>query len=388
MKNKCGVILICALASFGSTARSATYQGNGNTGFGGAIGGGSLELSDDGTRVKGIVTRGKGNFNDVLVIYVDSIPGGLTDTAGLNDSADGLRKAISGIDGATNRSTLRFAPGFQPDYAIAVGPGSDSYGGLWRLANGGSNSLEFKTAVNLVPPAGNNAAAYAFSFQFSDIGLNSAQGFKWFGTYISNTGFRSGETVGGTIEGGGGWSQGNQVTTATYEIGGVESKAESAASPAEEKTRCMQNLKRIDEAIRAYRAEKKVLPPWLSELVPRFLEDANVLICPVTLRTGKLQNFGLVDPKLATSYIYEFCNAPVPQSIGGDGQIVMRQWKQKQMGLVGDIVPIVRCHLHNPLLNLSFGGKIFESPAAWEDLVTNQVNAAELSIANLQGKAQ
>ena len=64
----------------------------------------------------------------------------------------------------------------------------------------------------------------------------------------------------------------------------------------------------------------------------------------------------------------------------------MREWKQRQMGLAGDIVPLVRCHLHSPLLNLSFGGKVYESPATWEELVTNQVNAAELSIGSLLGK--
>jgi len=59
----------------------------------------------------------------------------------------------------------------------------------------------------------------------------------------------------------------------------------------------------------------------------------------------------------------------------------MREWKQRQMELVGDIVPLVRCHLHAPLLNLSYGGTIYESPAAWETMVTNQVAAAGLSVA-------
>ena len=43
-----------------------------------------------------------------------------------------------------------------------------------------------------------------------------------------------------------------------------------------------------------------------------------------------------------------------------------RDWKKQQMGLVGSEVPIVRCLLHEPVLNLSFGGKIYESPLFWE----------------------
>jgi hypothetical protein len=154
----------------------------------------------------------------------------------------------------------------------------------------------------------------------------------------------------------------------------------------EERQLCSKNLLRIDEAIGAYRAKKKEVPSWLSDLVPEFLDDANVLTCPVSKRTGKIQNFGLADPKLATSYVYEFCNEPVPQSIGGGSQHTMREWKRRQMGLVGDIVPIVRCHHHLPLLNLSFGGKVYESPAAWEEMLTNQVSAVDLSVANLFAK--
>ena len=385
-----------ACASFSLSVDSATYSGNGNADFGGAIGGGTLTLTDNGTNITGTVTRGKGTFNDVLVIYIDSVPGGFTDTAGFADDADGLRKAISGFSSATNRSTLTFNQGFLPDYAIALGPASDNFGGLWRLANGQNNSLEFKNSVNLNPSGPNNAPSYTFSFKFSDIGLTSAQGFKLFGTYVSNTGYRSGEAIAGNVRGPAGWSSFAQLTNAAYGTADTENNSSNApsvepavqtgTSSADEKQLCAKNLSRIDAAIRAYREQNKELPHWLSDLVPDYLDDINILICPVTRRTGQLQNFGLADPKLATSYIYEFCSAPVPQSIGGDGRITMREWKQRQMVLAGDIVPIVRCHLHNPLLNLSFGGKVYESPATWEGLVTNQVNAAELSIGSLLGK--
>src|SRR6266704_6743439 len=127
------------------SASAATYSGNGNSGFGGPIGVGSLTLTDNGTTVSGTVNKGPNGFNDVLVIYLDSQAGGFSDTSGFADGADGLRKAISGFDGGTQRSLLTFATGFSPDYAIALGPASDNFGGMWQLVNGGANSLNFVT---------------------------------------------------------------------------------------------------------------------------------------------------------------------------------------------------------------------------------------------------
>src|SRR5258708_27704366 len=85
------------------SASAATYSGNGNSGFGGPIGLGSLTLTDDGTTVFGTVNKGPNGFNAVLVIYIDSQAGGFSDTSGFADGGDGLRKAISGFDGGANR---------------------------------------------------------------------------------------------------------------------------------------------------------------------------------------------------------------------------------------------------------------------------------------------
>jgi hypothetical protein len=56
-----------------------------------------------------------------------------------------------------------------------------------------------------------------------------------------------------------------------------------------------------------------------------------------------------------------------------------REWKRKQMGLVGSDVPIVRCLLHKPVLNLSFGGKIYESPLFWEQNFLDVVKMEDFS---------
>jgi hypothetical protein len=202
------------------TGYAATYPGNGGTGFGGPIGLGSLTLTDNGTTVSGTVNKGVNGFNDVLVLYIDSTPGGFSDTSGFGDGADGLRKAIAGFDGGANRSLLTFASGFSPDYAIALGPASDNFGGLWQLANGGANSLNFINSVNLNPTGNNNSPNYTFSFNVSDLGIapNSGTTFRLFGTYISNSGYRSDEAMGGNIVGSQGWNPFTQTSFVSYTI--------------------------------------------------------------------------------------------------------------------------------------------------------------------------
>jgi hypothetical protein len=143
--------------------------------------------------------------------------------------------------------------------------------------------------------------------------------------------------------------------------------AESAA--------CKKNLEQINTAIAAYRKDHRdEVPNWLNDLVPKYLADTNVLICPVCARTGQQSPYGLLDPKIYTSYLYEFTPTPVPavvKSAFPGSDMTMREWKQQQMKLVGPEVPLVRCLLHDPALNLSFGGKVYESQVYWELNFTN-----------------
>ena len=75
-------------------------------------------------------------------------------------------------------------------------------------------------------------------------------------------------------------------------------KAAQAKLDAEEKQECIDHLKLIYDAIQAYRMDHKECPNWLSDLVPQYLPDANVLICPVCKRTGKSETPGLAEPKI------------------------------------------------------------------------------------------
>jgi len=148
---------------------------------------------------------------------------------------------------------------------------------------------------------------------------------------------------------------------------------------AEDKVNCSHNLKLIYDAIQAYRTDHKDIPNWLSDLVPQYLNDANILICPVCKRTGQIESSALADPKIPCSYLYEFCPLPLgKRDAPSDPDKTRRDWKRRQMGLAGAIVPIVRCRHHGVVLNLAFDGRIYESPAMWEDNLTNQMDIAEL----------
>lgn len=200
-------VCVCAIAGIAASALARpVYSGNGNSGFGGPIGLGSLTITDDGTTVSGTVNKGPNGFNDVLVLYVDSGAGGFADTSGFSDSNDGLRRAISGFDGGSNRSLLTFAGGFQPDYAIALGPSSDSFGGVFQLVNGGGGSLNYSGSANLSPTGTNSSPTYTFSFTHAQIGLALNAPFSMFGTYTSNSGYRSDEALPGNAVGSQGWN--------------------------------------------------------------------------------------------------------------------------------------------------------------------------------------
>ena len=210
-----GTLLAAAgLLLAASPVRADQYRGNGNTGFGGAIGNGTLTLSDDGTNISGTLTVG-GSMNDVLVLYIQTGPGGFTDTSGFNDQGDSCRQAISGVS-ASGRSLLTFASGFQPNYAIALAPAAAGTGGLWQLANGGNNSLVYLGSVNLAPL--NNSGPYTFSFPAALIGMipGVRSTIQVFGTYVRTDGSRSTEAIAGNLTGTQGWNPFTQTAYANY----------------------------------------------------------------------------------------------------------------------------------------------------------------------------
>ncbi len=176
-------------------AGATNYAGNGNTGFGGPVGNGVLSVTDDHTNITVNLQRGSsGNLNDVLVIYIDTGAGGLTNTAGLTDTGGGggdEQKAISGFDGS-NRSLLVFTNGFRPSYAIAI---KKDYMDVWNISNPSSFSF-------LSGAGGYNSASANFTLTFpaSQIGLaaNVSTNIRIFGTLLNPNGaYRSTEAIAG-----------------------------------------------------------------------------------------------------------------------------------------------------------------------------------------------
>ena len=160
--------------------------------------------------------------------------------------------------------------------------------------------------------------------------------------------------------------------------------SEVSRAPAEKES-CQANLRLIYQAVEAYKAERGDLPQWLSDLVPGYLPDTNTLVCPVSRRTGRTERPPLSDPKIASSYLFEFCPVPL-RGRGTNGTThTRREWKRRQMDLAGPMVPIVRCRFHEPVLNLAFDGHIYESPRSWEALLTNRMDPAELTFARIFG---
>lgn len=175
--------------------------------------------------------------------------------------------------------------------------------------------------------------------------------------------------------------------------GQTPESAQAAARPAaiasspttEEHDTDKENMLAIYKALKAYQKEHGKLPDWLSDLVPKYLADTNVLVSPFFRRTGKQELYGNEDPRLLTSYIYEFSAKPIPTVIHNafpnlPAGMTMREWKTTQIAEFGPVVPILRCFIHNPVLNVSSDGEFFESGGYWEtDPKTAELRKKRLS---------
>jgi len=158
------------------------------------------------------------------------------------------------------------------------------------------------------------------------------------------------------------------VVAALAAGGGCVSAPERRDQSASEEEECIGHLRAIYEAIQAYRKGHQDLPGFLSDLVPAYLPNADSLVCPVHRRTGVDQLYQLDDPHIYTSYTYEFSARPVPTNIWGGSRMTMKAWRQRTMGVLGGGTPIVRCHLHKHVINMSFDGEVYFSDTNWDRL--------------------
>jgi hypothetical protein len=181
------VALGCSLL-LSPASRALTLFGNGGTGFGGAVGGGNLVLSDDGTNLNLQFNRGAGSFTDNLVIYIDSVTGGFGSSSNFTDTGDAGRIAISGFNGS-NRTLATFASGFGADYAINL---DNSFAGLFSVSI--NNPHIFVNPIGLGLSGNTTAPTYSMSLLLSNIGITPGESFQLVASYISGSAFRSDET--------------------------------------------------------------------------------------------------------------------------------------------------------------------------------------------------
>src|SRR5580765_99969 len=159
-----------------------------------------------------------------------------------------------------------------------------------------------------------------------------------------------------------------------------------------DKQACEANLNFIFGAIREWRKQhQNKFPDKLSDLNPQYIHDLKMLICPYVQRTGGLRQWRNhireldFDPR--TSYGYEFPQKEMPDNLWrGLPKKTWRDYKERQveeLGKLGSVVPVVRCHFHRPRLNLAFDGHIYESDLDWESNYTNVVSVEDLFPARL-----
>ena len=66
----------------------------------------------------------------------------------------------------------------------------------------------------------------------------------------------------------------------------VASVSAASAATDEEREVDKQHLLAIYKALKAYEKDQGKLPDWLSDLVPKYIQDTNVLVSPYFVRTG------------------------------------------------------------------------------------------------------
>ena len=119
---------------------------------------------------------------------------------------------------------------------------------------------------------------------------------------------------------------------------------------------CTQNLVAIGKVVKAYKKEHGDFPEWLSELYPKYLPDANLLLCPADQLGGKPVFSSNADPKMPVSYGYQFH----PE---------YRAMKSEERLVYGNVIPLARCRHHKnqafAVLNLSFAFKVFWSSGVY-----------------------
>ena len=148
----------------------------------------------------------------------------------------------------------------------------------------------------------------------------------------------------------------------------IESKPDAAADAAKRaeieghKKIDREHLQQIHGGLFAYKKAHGHFPEYLSQLVPEFV-SADALTSPRTLEQG--MNYQVKtnhpDPGLAkAAFGFEFSNL-----VFRDGR-TFEQIKEVQRQEWGDAVPILRAFGYDTVINMSYGGDLYETELNWE----------------------
>lgn len=204
-------------------ADAADYAGNGNNGFGGNVGGGTLSVNNNSSggfilsfTLAGNATTFNGAAND-LVIYIDNGTGGGigSSTAALNDTGDNSRIPVSEYDG-TNRSILSFGTLMSPQFGIDLSSGQANIFGLTNNSGAFGFTYGGGSAVNNTNSGVSyalNGSTYSLTLPATAIGLTAFSGatLKFVAINVSNTGFSSNEATVG-LSGNSGYANTQMIT--------------------------------------------------------------------------------------------------------------------------------------------------------------------------------
>ena len=137
---------------------------------------------------------------------------------------------------------------------------------------------------------------------------------------------------------------------------------------------CTHNLETIGKAIQAYHKEHGDYPQWLSDLVPKYLADEKMLLCPADKKGGQSFHPFSKDPNKSVSYDYQL--APK-----------LRDAVMSARDIFGDVTPLVRCIHHNKnnnpsysMLNMSFANKVYRAPYSWQNSLEKVYGGVEPAI--------
>lgn len=176
-----------------------------------------------------------------------------------------------------------------------------------------------------------------------------------------------------------------------------------AAPPADETMEaCSRQLDAIGKALAAYERDHHKPPDQLSDLYPRYVPNKTVFHCPAdpSPQGDPGRGFAHRDPKMATSYTYEFSAdesrglptplGPFPKADVGNSWGTCRQVMTRQADFFGDQVPVVRCFHHKVedsddprVINLTRSGLQYRSTGVWEDHVDSVGNVLERAARSL-----